>query len=1189
MLSFVLFALASVCSVCSAYDLSAVEVLATTDGGGQLALHDAGLAYKLDSPQMSITMTYNNLQASVVSELVDLDIDFAAISSGLTDVQAASFPTLQYLPILAYALVPVYRLDALSSSVQLVVSRPTLARIYMGQVTWWNDSSIQADNGLVVLPQQRITMVLPQSGTATNLVWLTALAKFDDNFTQIIDVSSTPVWPTSLYYDSYVGTGAVGQASQVLSHDGSIGFAYQSVALEMGCSQAAMINQAGNVVQASAESVTFAAVELGTRTRTRTTAAMDLTDGSGSSVWPISMMTFLLIDTTNSRSTCAVREAVVEFWLWFFSSSVAAGLLATREYAPVPSIVLSQLAVLNQLQTQIMCRGTVAYPPTATTSRILGAPSVGFVSSLFASLYLSVQPDLVWTVQTNSDEVTLQQLVDAEIDVAFVNFNNVPSKFMDAVTLDTDYLLLPTYLYAPAVAYNPQLTSNVSIAGLTVTLDMGTVAMMLIGCIENWNDQRVLAQNPWLAALLPAIDVSPVPFTKISSCGPPQNWPLLEQLRAASLGYTRRSGDDALEVCISNASAALANAIATCTPYNNQFFVTEEASVPPLMLGIPGSVGVIQAAGNSAYGLIVLTDYRDGVRTNTTADVSGMSACAYDTFDAAFLSSGQPLALSVGSTNLSCYSATQQVTAVLRTRYSSTAVDTSNCDRGYDALQFLSWFYSTASIDELVNSVAEVRVSSLLPKILSAYTAALQAVTCDGETLLVTQAVPWTLSSGIASFVYALSAMGVIGCLVLCGLMWEYRTHPIVRSASPLFLLLSVVGVAFIFGSGFALVSNVTTVSCSTFSWLLNFGLLLSFAPLFAKTWRIYRIFGRKKLSVVAISNRKLLSMVVVLVAVELLLMAIWQAVGELQPIASNVTTSSQVVLSVSTDTTRLIVDQYVQCGVPAGASKTMFIIVVLEKGCMFVFGALMAFTTRKVKSTFNESSGITLAIYNVCFTVGIIAPIILVIDAVGDVLTLLLAFALLWIAYFTGGILFVPKMLQIFAKSTVDGQENSVIASSSSSSGYVFMSLASLSTLPVLRGYHAALQKHIAQVEKRINGLRGTPTAGPAVSSSSPNLPGKALAALRPFGANGKPATVTEGESSLLQRQVSSHSHSSIGDSAGRQRQESMEIKHAPSSLSHGQVSQNDTRRASVGRWLTPAESSSASAASESTPISPP
>ena len=1171
-----------------AYDLSAVDVLGLTDGGGQLAMQDVTLAYTLEAADTSITIPYDNVQASLVMNVVDLDVDFAVVSSGLTAVQAASFPTLQYFPILTYALVPIYRLDALSTSIQLVVSRTTLALIYLGQITWWNDSRVQNDNGLVVLPQQRITMVLPVAGTATNLVWTTALSKFDTNFTQSIAVSLWPIWPTHLYSTYYIGTGATGQASEVLAHDGSIGYAYQSVALEMGSFQAAMINRAGNVVQASAQSVTFAAVELGTQLRSRTTAAMDLTDGTGSSVWPISMVTFLLIDTIHTRSTCLVRQAAIEFWLWFYTSSVSAGLLAGREYAPVPSIVLSELDVIHQLQTQILCRGDVAFPPSTTTSRIMGAPSVSFVSSLFANLYLDVRSDLVWTVQSNTDEVTLQQLVDAEIDIAFVNLNNVPSDMALAVVSDPEFLLLPTYLYAPALAYNPQLSPNVSVAGHTMTLDSGTAAMMILNCIEKWNDPRILLQNSWLAALLPDVVLDPIPITKMFACGSPESWPLLDELVRSLEGYAVRSGDPTASECISNTTIQLLTALATCTPspFLNQLFVADESSVPPLMLGTPGSLGAIQASGDQAYGIIVLTDYRDGVRVNTTADVVGMSACVYDSFDASVLSTGQPLTLSAGSHNLSCYRPTQQVVAILRNQYSSTATDTTNCDRGYDALQFLSWFYSADSIDPLIQSVDEVRVSSLLPTILSAYTTALQTASCDGETLLVTQAVQWTLSTGIASFVIALAAMGELGCLILCALVLRYRLHPIIRSASPLFLLLSVGGVTLLFGSGFALVAPVSTTSCSVFSWLLNFGLLLCFAPLFAKTWRIYRIFGRKKLSVVAISNRKLLSMVLILVLAELVLMVAWQVAGNLQPIDSFQTTSSQVVLSVSTDTTRFIVDEYAQCGVPVGASKTMFVIVLVEKGIMFVFGALMAFTTRKVKSTFNESSGITLAIYNVCFTVGIIAPIILVIDAEGDVLTLLLSFALLWIAYFTGGILFIPKMLQIFSKSSDETQNSSLLASASSSSGYVFMSLASLATLSALQGYHAALQKHVTQVETRMRKMPGGNSAVGkasvrAVALSTSAMPSPVLRTgmktLQEGEAKGKSVTANEAE--LLQAAQHSRQRSSQSflDRDIQKRQKSEDPTPVPVPSSSAEDSgPNGVRRASLGTWMPSSESPS-------------
>ena len=49
--------------------------------------------------------------------------------------------------------------------------------------------------------------------------------------------------------------------------------------------------------------------------------------------------------------------------------------------------------------------------------------------------------------------------------------------------------------------------------------------------------------------------------------------------------------------------------------------------------------------------------------------------------------------------------------------------------------------------------------------------------------------------------------------------------------------------------------------------WLGSLGFTLTFAPLFMKTWRIYRIFDRKALNVVKISNRKLNGLIGVLVA----------------------------------------------------------------------------------------------------------------------------------------------------------------------------------------------------------------------------------------------------------------------------------------------------------------------------------
>ena len=1103
LLAAVVVLLASCPSRCQEYDLDAITLLAGYDGGAQLVMADLALAYSLVAADTRLnTSSVSGMPAAIETG----ELDFAALSTALTAAQVAAYPNLQMFPFTCFAVVPIYRLDALGP-LQLVLDRQTLAMIYLGEITWWNDSRIQADNS-AAMPHQRIVMAMPTmgSGSASNLVWTQALSKFYAPFASTVGASSNPAWPYSLYFAYYFGSGrgVSGQPSQVVSHDGSLGYAYHSVALEMQLAVAALVNKAGLTVTAGVESVTFATVELGTQLRSSTTAGMDLTDGSGASVWPISMMSFILIDTQLSRSTCRVREAAVQFWLWFFTSSVTTGLLASRQYAPVPSIVLSQLDVIGQLQTAVFCRGAPALPAVVTTTRIMGAPSVGFLSSLLCNLYLAVEPQVLWTVQTNGDDVTLQQLVDSEIDLAFIDPGNVEAGFLQAVIDSPDFLLLPTYLIAPAVAYNPQITSSLSIAGYSLTLDTATVGMMLYGCIVDWNDPLILQQNSWLAALLPPLNETAVPISRVSGCGTtPQTAPLTLALYEALAASAAESGDSGLGWCIGNVSASLTADFDDCVsvPALNLLYVASESSVPPLILGVKGAIGIMQNSGDPSYGIIRLTDVRGGVAVNTSATAAGMAACVPASLDVTQLNTGLALNFSAGGQAAQCYRPTQQVVAVLRTDYYSAAGNSSGCDRGYDTLLFLQWFYSTALIDGAVSSENEVRVSALSPLILHGYLAALAAVTCDTETLLVTQPVAWQLSPGIAGFVNALSALGLLGCLALGLVVFVYRSHPVMRSASPIFLLLSLAGVGLMFTSGFLLVARVSSASCAGFSWLLNFGLTLCFAPLFAKTWRIYRIFGRKKLSVVLISNARLLLLCAALLALEAVLQAAWTAVGQLSPMLSLVTTSSQTVLSVSTGVTRFVIDSYSQCGVAAGSSsQSLFIAVMVEKAAVFCFGALMAFTTRKVHSTFNESQGITLAIYNVIFTCGIIAPIILVIQAVGDVLTLLLAFALLWIAYFTMIVLFVPKILKVTAKQA-DGQtgNTSIMASDSSSSGYRFMSLAALSTAPLLQGYHQALLKHLAAVDRRLAQLRGAKSVGsqpPTVSSGSKIATAKAAAA---------------------------------------------------------------------------------------------
>jgi len=238
----------------------------------------------------------------------------ASTADYLTDAQALASPTVTLYPVMFSAVVPIYRLDALTAAgITLILSRANYALIYMGLITNWADPRLQKDNPSVKLPNLGITIVYQNESVTTNAVTFSSMAKFHPNFTQYAGTDRVPSLPLSSYYSSIPAVGAGANTAAVVSTDGTIGYAAQAVALASNVAIAMMVNRANTLVTATADSVTFAVVELGTQLLSRSTAQMDLTDGTGSSVWPIVLASYVMMDTANSRSTCHARQASVDF------------------------------------------------------------------------------------------------------------------------------------------------------------------------------------------------------------------------------------------------------------------------------------------------------------------------------------------------------------------------------------------------------------------------------------------------------------------------------------------------------------------------------------------------------------------------------------------------------------------------------------------------------------------------------------------------------------------------------------------------------------------------------------------------------------------------------------------------------------------------------------------------------------
>ena len=96
---------------------------------------------------------------------------------------------------------PIYNLSGIGSG-KLKLTGPVLAKIYLGQITKWNDKAIKALNPTIAtkLPSSTISVVYRSDSSGTTWNFTTYLSRVSADWATKVGVSKCPSWP--------VGTGA---------------------------------------------------------------------------------------------------------------------------------------------------------------------------------------------------------------------------------------------------------------------------------------------------------------------------------------------------------------------------------------------------------------------------------------------------------------------------------------------------------------------------------------------------------------------------------------------------------------------------------------------------------------------------------------------------------------------------------------------------------------------------------------------------------------------------------------------------------------------------------------------------------------------------------------------------------------------------------------------------------------------
>ncbi len=281
-----------------------------------------------------------------IAQIKAKTVDFAGSDAILTDADyAAVAPArLQMLPIVAGAVVPTYNVKELAGKDPLVFDSKTMAGIFLGTITKWNDPMIVALNPGLTLPAKDIIVVHRSDGSGTTFIFTSYLAAISSDWKSKVGASTSVNWPVGLG-----GKGNEGVAGTVSQNDGAIGYVELAYAKQNKIAYSKMKNVAGTTVQATVAATQNAVADFGAQMPD--TLAVSIVNAPGKDSWPIAGYTYLIIYM--DQQDCTRGKAVLDFVRWAVTDP-ASKFATELDYVPLSSNVRS--TVLARLD-QVTCQG----------------------------------------------------------------------------------------------------------------------------------------------------------------------------------------------------------------------------------------------------------------------------------------------------------------------------------------------------------------------------------------------------------------------------------------------------------------------------------------------------------------------------------------------------------------------------------------------------------------------------------------------------------------------------------------------------------------------------------------------------------------------------------------------------------------------------------------------------------------
>jgi phosphate transport system substrate-binding protein len=215
---------------------------------------------------------------------------------------------------------------------ELTLDGPTLAKLFLGTITSWDDPAIKALNPNVNLPSKAVAVVHRSDGSGTSFLFTNYLSQVSTDWQSQVGANTAVQWP--------VGIGAKGNegvANMAKQTDGSIGYVEYAYAKQNNLTYTKMINKDGKTIDPGLKAFQAAAANADWA------GAKDyyliLTNQPGADSWPITGASFIIVYKRPVDPPATLTA--LKFFDWAYKNGGDAA--EQLDYVPLPNAVVSQI------------------------------------------------------------------------------------------------------------------------------------------------------------------------------------------------------------------------------------------------------------------------------------------------------------------------------------------------------------------------------------------------------------------------------------------------------------------------------------------------------------------------------------------------------------------------------------------------------------------------------------------------------------------------------------------------------------------------------------------------------------------------------------------------------------------------------------------------------------------------------